>query len=164
MRKIYFIRHAKAADKDSENDFNRDLNERGKKDLALMCDRIKKHKVRADLIISSPAKRCLKTAQKFAEAAKFDGKIDFKDEIYNADTGELFDIIRSLDDSFKSVFLVGHNDSITEICEIISDSAIGNIPTCGIFCIEFGCEFSQISEHSGNALFFDYPKKHKSKG
>lgn len=164
MKKIYFIRHAKAVDKDLEKDFERDLSERGKKDLALMCDRVKKHKVMADLIISSPAKRCLKTAQKFAEAIKFKKKIRFIDEIYSADTDELFKIIRKLDDSYKSVFLVGHNEAITEICEIISDSAIGNIPTCGIFCIEFECQFSEISEHSGKALFFDYPKKHKSKG
>lgn len=161
MKKIYFIRHAKATQDECERDFERDLNERGKKDLALMCSRLKKHKVRVDIIISSPAKRCLKTAKKLAEAVKFKKKIDFIDEIYSADADELFNIIRRLDNSHKSVFLIGHNDAITEICELLSDAVIGNIPTCGIFCIEFDGEFFEISEHSGKALFFDYPKKHK---
>ena len=41
MKKIYFIRHAKAVDESEGSDFERDLSERGKKDLALMCERLK---------------------------------------------------------------------------------------------------------------------------
>ena len=54
MKKIYFIRHAKAVEEGESNDFERDLSERGKKDLALMCERLKKHEVRADAIFASP--------------------------------------------------------------------------------------------------------------
>ena len=50
MKKIYFIRHAKAVEESEGGDFERDLSERGKKDLALMCERLKKHEVRADAI------------------------------------------------------------------------------------------------------------------
>ena len=42
MKKIYFIRHAKAVEDGKSNDLERDLSERGKKDLALMCERLKK--------------------------------------------------------------------------------------------------------------------------
>lgn len=161
MKKIYFIRHAKAAQKDYENDFERDLNERGKKDLALMCDRLKKHKVRVDAIFSSPAKRCAKTASKMADAVKFKSKIEFVDMFYEASVSDMIEFIRELDDRLNSVFIVSHNDTITEICELLSDAVIGNIPTCGIFCIEFECSFKDIKEHENRALFFDYPKKHK---
>ncbi|WP_172201622.1 histidine phosphatase family protein [Campylobacter sp. RM16188] len=163
MKKIYFIRHAKATQKECENDFERDLNERGKKDLALMCDRLKKHKVRAEAIFSSPAKRCVKTANKMADAVKFKEKIKFVDIFYEASVVDMLKFIKGIEDSFSGVFIVSHNDTITEICELLSDAVIGNIPTCGIFCIEFECQFSEISEHSGKALFFDYPKKHKNK-
>ena len=155
MKKIYFIRHAKAVDESEGSDFERDLSERGKKDLALMCERLKKHEVRADAIFSSPAKRCAKTAQKLAEAIKF------KDELYGAQTHELLAFIREFDGKFQSVFVIAHNDAITEICEFLSDAAIGNIPTCGIFCIEFDGSFKELKEHGAKALFFDYPKKHK---
>ena len=155
MKKIYFIRHAKAVDESEGGDFERDLSERGKKDLALMCERLKKHEVGADAIFSSPAKRCAKTAQKLAEAIKF------KDELYGAQTHELLAFIREFDDKFQSVFVVAHNDAITEICELLSDAAIGNIPTCGIFCVEFDSIFKELKEHGAKALFFDYPKKHK---
>ena len=161
MKKIYFIRHAKAVEEGESDDFERDLSERGKKDLVLMCERLKKHEVRADAIFSSSAKRCAKTAQKLTEAIKFKKKIKFKDELYGAQTHELLAFIREFDDKFQSVFIIGHNDAITEICELLSDAAIGNIPTCGIFCVEFDSDFKEIKEHGAKALFFDYPKKHK---
>ena len=161
MKKIYFIRHAKAVDEGEGSDFERDLSERGKKDLALMCERLKKHEVRVDAIFSSPAKRCAKTAQKLAEAVKFKKKIKFKDELYGAQTHELLTFVREFDDKFKNVFIIAHNDAITEICELLSDAAIGNIPTCGIFCVEFNSGFKELKEHGAKALFFDYPKKHK---
>ena len=161
MKKIYFIRHAKAVDESEGGDCERDLSERGKKDLALMCERLKKHEVRVDAIFSSPAKRCAKTAQKLAEAVKFKKKIKFKDELYGAQTNDFLAFIREFDDKFQSVFVVAHNDAITEICELLSDAAIGNIPTCGIFCVEFDSIFKELKEHGAKALFFDYPKKHK---
>ena len=43
MKKIYFIRHAKAVEEGEGSDFERDLSERGKKDLALMCERDRKN-------------------------------------------------------------------------------------------------------------------------
>ena len=155
MKKIYFIRHAKAVDEGEGSDFERDLSDRGKKDLALMCERLKKHEVGTDAIFSSPAKRCAKTAQKLAEAIKF------KDELYGSQTHELLAFIREFDDKFQSAFIIAHNDAITEICELLSDAAIGNIPTCGIFCVEFDSGFNELKEHGAKALFFDYPKKHK---
>lgn len=78
MKKIYFIRHAKAVEESEGGDFERDLSERGKKDLALMCERLKKHEVRADAIFASPAKRCAKTVQKLAAAVKFEKKSNLK--------------------------------------------------------------------------------------
>ncbi|EEF12861.1 putative phosphohistidine phosphatase SixA [Campylobacter rectus RM3267] len=161
MKKIYFIRHAKAVEESEGGDFERDLSERGKKDLALMCERLKKHEVRADAIFASPAKRCAKTVQKLAAAVKFEKKIKFKDELYGAQMHELLEFVRKLDDKFQSVFIVAHNDAITEICELLSDAAIGNIPTCGIFCVKFDGNFKELKEHGAKALFFDYPKKHK---
>ena len=161
MKKIYFIRHAKAGD--GQYDLERDLNERGKKDLALMCDRLKERKIELDAIFSSPAKRCEKTALKMAASIKFDKKIKFKDELYNINFSKILEFVRNVDEKFNEIFIISHNNAITQICEFLSDSAIGNIPTCGIFCIKFDCEFADISEHSGQAVFFEYPKKYKNK-
>jgi len=161
VKKIYFIRHAKA--EEGADDLSRDLNERGKKDLALMCERLKRREVRADAIFSSHAKRCEKTAAKIANALKFTKKVKLKEELYETDSARLLSFINTLDEKFNNIFIIAHNNSIIEICESLSDSAIGNIPTCGVFCIEFNCSFNEIKECGGKALFFDYPKKRDSK-
>lgn len=161
MKRIYFTRHAKA--NEGDDDFNRDLSERGKKDLVIMCQKLKELKISADAIFSSSAKRSEKTAAKIATSIKFNKKIKLKDELYEINLDDFLQFVNSIDEKFNEVFIVSHNNTITEICELLSDSAIGNIPTCGIFCIEFDCEFKQIKPHCGKALFFEYPKKYKEK-
>lgn len=155
MKKIYFIRHAKS-EKNAINDFDRDINQRGKSDAKLMGKRLKKHSVQPDIIFSSTAKRSLKTAAIIAKEINFKKDIIQTDELYEASIQTLKDFISSLKNDLKNIFIIGHNPTLTEICEILSDSSIGNIPTCGIFCIEF----KNFKEH-GKAIFFDYPKKHK---
>jgi len=161
MKRIYFIRHAKA--NEGTDDFNRDLSERGKKDLAFMCERLKEHRINVDAIFSSSAKRSEKTALKMANSVKFDKKIKLKDELYTVTLDSLLKFIKGLNNELNDIFIISHNNAITEVCEFLSDSAIGNIPTCGIFCIKFECDFANITEHCGKALFFEHPKSTRNR-
>ncbi len=62
MKTIYFMRHAKSSWKDPElSDIDEALNKRGRKDAPQMAKYLRKLKVKPDIIISSPAKRALKT-------------------------------------------------------------------------------------------------------
>jgi phosphohistidine phosphatase len=126
-----------------------------------MSERLKRYKVKPDIIISSSAKRAFDTAKIIAEKLKV---VNLKTEpkLYTGTSATYLDIITRISDEHKSVFIVGHNPTITEICESLSGKFVGNIPTCGIFCIEFDVErFSDISSGCGKKLFFDFPKKHK---
>ncbi|ABK83101.1 histidine phosphatase family protein [Campylobacter fetus] len=159
MKKIYFIRHAKAT-KETNNDFDRDLNDKGKINAKFMGKRLKKHSVIPDMIFSSPAKRAIKTANLISKEIGYKKDIKTVKELYEASLESIFKFLNSLNDELNSVFIIGHNPSLTEICEFLSDSDIGNIPTSGIFCIEFEGSFEHIKESHAHALFFDYPKKH----
>ena len=68
-RSLLIVRHAKSSWDDlSQKDFDRPLNDRGKKDAPAMAKRIHKEKnIELDAIISSPAKRAFTTAKFFAE-------------------------------------------------------------------------------------------------
>ena len=58
MKTLLIIRHAKSSwDIASLNDFDRSLNERGKKDAPRMAKRLKEKDIYPDVMISSPAKR-----------------------------------------------------------------------------------------------------------
>ncbi|MBQ3167870.1 MULTISPECIES: histidine phosphatase family protein [Campylobacter] len=159
MKTIYFIRHAKAK-KIADSDFIRELNNKGKEAAKLMSKRLKNRNITPDIIISSPANRTAKTAKIFAKNLKFNKDIKFEKSLYEASIKEYLDIIKQIDSTVDTVFIVGHNDTLTQICELLSDSHIGNIPTAGVFGIEFDVmEFKEIEARTGKVLLFDYPKK-----
>ena len=114
------------------------MNNRGKRDAPKMGKRLAKREVTPDLILSSPAKRALKTAQLIAK------KLDYKlqdivvdERLYATGADELLHLIRKLGAKPKSVMLVGHNPELTELAHHLS-SKITHLPTCAIaeFTIE----------------------------
>lgn len=163
MKKIYLIRHAKSSWKNSGlKDIDRPLNKRGKRDAPFMGKRLYKYKVHPDLIISSPAKRAFKTAKAIAEQTDYPvHKIIRSDILYLASIKEFMKTITNIKDNISSVFIISHNPGITDLAEYLSGKFIDNIPTCGVYCIEFESEsWTNIKENSGKKVFFDYPKKH----
>ncbi|MBK9061174.1 MAG: histidine phosphatase family protein [Flavobacteriales bacterium] len=69
MRTLYIVRHAKSSWADpGMSDFDRPLNERGMHDAPMMAERFDGRLEPVDLLMSSPAKRALTTANFFAAA------------------------------------------------------------------------------------------------
>src|SRR5438477_12332525 len=73
MKTLFLVRHAKSSrDEPALPDKDRPLKDRGKRDAPKMGERLAKRDVVRNLILSSPAKRALKTAQIIAK------KLDYK--------------------------------------------------------------------------------------
>ncbi len=134
MRTLYLIRHAKSSwDNPGLRDFNRPLNDRGFREAPIMAQLLADQGVVPDLIVSSPARRALTTAQFFA--AQFgiaEGEIVREPDIYEAAPSDILRIISGLPDRAGVVCLFGHNPTFTEVANLFSESFIDNIPTCGI--------------------------------
>jgi len=164
MKRLFLIRHAKSSWGDPDRaDIDRPLNERGKRDAPVMGERLKKeHKAKPDLIISSPAKRALRTAKIIATALDYpEGKIEIKASLYASGVPAMLDVIRHLDDSLGEVMLFGHNPDLTSLANYLSNQQVENIPTCGIFCVDFDIKsWKDMKNQKGIFKFFDYPKKH----
>lgn len=157
MKKIYFIRHAKAK-KDGKTDFLRALNDRGVKNAKELSTKLKELEILPDIIFSSSAVRALSTANIIAD--KLSKKVLEKDELYDISTKKLLEFVRAINSEFDTVFIVGHNPAMLEISELLSDSAIGKMPTCAIFGIKFDAlKFEDIKEHSGEVILYNYPVK-----
>ncbi len=68
MKTLYLVRHAKSSwSNPALSDFDRGLNKRGKRNAPVMGKRMVVDGVKPDLIVSSPAKRALKTARIIAK-------------------------------------------------------------------------------------------------
>jgi phosphohistidine phosphatase len=162
-RTIYLVRHAKSCWDDARlKDIDRPLNKRGLRDAPDMGKRLHEKGIQVQLIFSSPAKRAYHTASIIAGEIQFDPrKIIHHEEIYEATTKDLLNIIQAFDDSMKSVMLVGHNPGFTALANYLTKEYFDNVPTCGIVAISFSSSWNQIGRNSGKLIFFDYPKKNR---
>lgn len=163
MKTIYLIRHAKSSwNEIGMSDFDRPLNKRGKKDLPYMANRLQEFGIKPDLILSSPAKRAVKTTKEIAQTVGYNEEnIVYEESLYDSNYTNYRYLLDSLDDKIDSIFIIAHNPTLTDVGEKLSGAILTNIPTCSIVAIEFDVtSFKDIEEESGKILFFDYPKKH----
>ena len=161
MKTLILIRHAKSDwSGDGLPDFDRPLNERGKKDAPVMATRLLDKKIPVDLFIASPAKRAAKTARYFAEAyGKTKADILFKEELYLPATDVFYKVIEHMSDAFNHVALFSHNNGITDFANELTVARIDNIPTCGIFAVNIHCDhWKDFREAQKEFWFFDSPK------
>jgi phosphohistidine phosphatase len=164
MKTLYVVRHAKSSwDAPGLDDFDRPLNERGKKDAPRMGKRLSKKQIRPDLLLSSPAKRAWSTCKRIAEELHYpEKKIVTETNLYHADEEEIFSVIQKVDDKHNTLMIFGHNPGLTDFVNALSEEKIeiDIIPTCGIVSFSLKIDsWTKISNGIGEVNFFDYPKR-----
>lgn len=161
MKTLYLLRHAKSSWNDSElRDFERPLAKRGLNDAPVMASRLMNRKKFVGCIISSPANRAKATAKIFAEHIGYPiGDIISNPELYFAGVGMFLKSVLSIDDHFESAMLVGHNPSLTEFANMMANTAINNVPTCGLVELSLPIErWTEADTGIATLVDFDYPK------
>lgn len=161
MKVLILVRHAKSDwGNPGLSDFDRPLNERGKKDAPAMAKRLAEKKISIDAIVSSPAKRAAKTAKAFAEELGIKKKhFECKEALYLAAPSVFYDVVEKLDDDYGTVALFSHNEGITDFANQLTDTRIDNIPTCGVFAVKARCDkWADFRNADKEFWFFDYPK------
>lgn len=159
---LFLVRHAKSSWKDPGlADQDRPLNKRGKRDASEMAGRVARRPNQPELIVASPALRAVTTAEVMAvELGLEPSTIARNDQIYDAGPAQLLDVIRSFDDRFARVMVVGHNPGLTEAVNLLAGSAIENLPTCGVVVLRFDTQsWADVRSQSAELLDLDYPKK-----
>ena len=160
MKHLYLIRHAKSDWSDeSQSDFDRGLNKRGKKAIFTMSDALQKKKVMPDLILSSSAKRAKLTAKGLANEMEYQGEIKYIDALYMAEPIEVISIIQKIKDKYDNVFIVGHNPETTELTDLLLDDYIDNVPTLGVVALQLPIKhWKKFKPEKVKLDFFIYPK------
>lgn len=161
MKTLLLIRHAKSDWNDASlSDFDRPLNERGKRDAPLMAQRLLDKKISIDLFVSSPAKRAKKTAAIFAEVYGLDKKqVQLYDELYLAPETVFTAVINKLNNNARAVAVFAHNPGITDFANSLTNTRIDDMPTCCIFAVQADCtSWNEFAAAKKAFLFVDYPK------
>ena len=161
MKTLLLVRHAKSSwDNLSISDEERPLNERGRKNAPEMASRLRKRKIDIDVILSSPAKRALTTAEYFAEEYGLKkNKLIIVPELYMAGKETFLNVIRNAPGKAVNVAVFSHNNGITEFANLLSKTKVDDMPTCSVFAVKCPIrDWSEFDVGNNEYYFFDYPK------
>lgn len=162
FKTLLVIRHAKSSwDIGTLSDFERPLNDRGKRDAPEMAKRLKDKNILIDAFVASPAKRAKKTAEFFVEEyGRSKEDIIFIPRLYHAPADVFFEVAENLQDHFNTVAVFSHNPGITEFVNMLTeDIRLDNMPTCGIMAVKLPApSWKHFGKTKKEFLFFDYPK------
>ena len=152
MKQILIMRHAKSDwNNSAQSDFERPLNERGRKVAPLMGNLLKKKKLIPELILSSTAERASETTHAIARECELSGdEIVFIGDFYNGYITEVTDKIKKVDDKISRVMVVGHNPTWTNLVTHLSGE-FSEMKTAEICVLEFDGNWSMIGK--GTARF-----------
>jgi len=160
IKRLFLIRHAKAElGSDTLQDIDRPLSLRGYEAAHFMSRHMKgNHHPHA--MISSPAIRAISTALIFAREFEFpENLLQLNGSFYESTVENLVTQIAGFDDACEHIFMFGHNPSITQLANILTESRIDHVPTCGIVGIDIGASTWKALDKA-KLHFFDYPKNH----
>jgi phosphohistidine phosphatase len=161
MKTLFLVRHAKSSwDDVTLADEDRPLNDRGKRDAPKMGKRLARRQMRVDLMLSSPARRAIKTARLIA------AKLDYKrkdilvvERLYPGAVSDLLKIVRGLGNKVDRVMLVGHHPAISQLAHRFS-SDIAHMPTCAVAHFEFDAtKWRDVRRSVLAAASFERPRR-----
>lgn len=147
MKMLYLLRHAKSSWSEHTDDYQRKLKKRGIEDAKLMAAEISKMLPLPELIVSSDAERAQSTARFFREAWKMEEEnFVLENRLYEFQGGAVLKYIKTLDEQFNRVMVVGHNYALTAVVNFLSQTTIEDLPTCGFVALRFNTDkWSDVS-------------------
>jgi phosphohistidine phosphatase len=161
MKTLILVRHAKSDWKAAyEDDFDRPLNERGKRDALNMAERVHQKGIRIQRIVTSPARRARKTARAFSDRYEKDSVATVEiPELYLADAIDISGVVGNLPDHADTIALFGHNPGITVYANAQGVVRIDEMPTCSVLALSADVEhWADFDRAEKRFLFFDRPK------
>lgn len=112
MKTLGLLRHAKSDTDDlALRDFDRGLNDRGRRGAAVMGGHIRAHGIAWDRLLASPAERVKRTL----DATRLQVPVTWDEHLYLADSDALIEVLRSLEGDPAAVLIAGHNPGLQEL-------------------------------------------------
>ncbi len=164
MKKLIIIRHCKSSWLDpSLSDYERPLNKRGRNDGYKMSNELSKKIKHVDLLISSSSKRTKLTSNIFIDKININ-EIEYRDDFYHSSSENIISILEKINNSFKSVIIIGHNPGFTDLVNKLTNINLFNLPTTGVVIVNLNIKnWDQIlTKNTGYEIsWIKFPKELK---
>lgn len=162
-RTLIVMRHAKTEMQQfGQKDFDRNLQERGKKDAALIAKRLADHGFKPDLILTSSANRTEQTTAIVKASASFETiATQSLPQLYHATTGVIETAVMAVDDRVQTLMIVGHNPGISEfVYHCNPDVVVHDMPTSSVVVFNFNADnWQDFATAKKKIELYDYPKQ-----
>ena len=140
MKRLLLLRHAKSSwDDASLDDWERPLNDRGRRDAPPVGEWLRDHLRQPDAIITSDAVRARTTAEAVAKAAGYSREIVIEPSLYLATPQAVLDLLNAVPDEAQTVLVVGHNPGLEELVRQLTGKYHA-MPTAALIELELPIE------------------------
>ena len=165
MKILALLRHAKSDwDDMAKRDFDRGLNDRGRKGAKLIGKHIRQHGIQWDAVLASPAERVKRTL----DEAMPDAEVTFDARLYLASSDTIFETVATQAGEADTMLVVGHNPGLQEVLfELVPPSAENELfdeasrkfPTAAFAVLECDIDsWDDLKEGSGKLVHFARPR------
>ncbi|MCF8357367.1 MAG: histidine phosphatase family protein [Prolixibacteraceae bacterium] len=164
LKRLIIVRHAKAERGGYDNDYYRELTERGVNDAHNVAKDLLEWDIVPGKMVSSPATRALTTARIFAGELNFDEKniVEIEELYFEYTSGEFVELVQETPDDVANLFIFGHNPFMYYMAKYMCNNFMGDMPTCSTVVIDYKIErWKQAQPGEGNFFLHLYPKLYK---
>jgi phosphohistidine phosphatase len=122
VKRLLVLRHAKSSWADTSlDDWQRPLNDRGRRDAPRVGAWLRDRSLVPDLIVTSDAVRARETASAVATAAGYTREIVVEPSLYHATPADAVAVLKSLgNQTARTVLVVGHNPGLEGLVSRLS--------------------------------------------
>lgn len=163
MRELWLLRHGKS-DRDAVGpDFDRPLKPRGRRAAQRLGEWLQARRPRPDLVITSPARRALNTAQLICDALKLHEPPTPEQRLYFSGAEEIKNVLAECPPTTQCVMLVGHNPDLEELLtELVGEDNLPKVeklmPTAALARLEMPDDWSNLEAECAELIDILYPK------
>ncbi|MYS80655.1 SixA phosphatase family protein [Embleya scabrispora] len=163
-RRLVLLRHGKSEWSD-EDDHERPLAERGRKDAPNAGRRLAAAGIVLDLALCSTAARCRETWKLAVGELPQRPRTVYEDRLYEASLGELLALVNETSDEVADLLLIGHNPGMHALADALAGEAEGDLlprlnrsgfPTSAIAVLTFAGSWKSV-EHGVARLVAFWP-------
>lgn len=153
MKQLLILRHAKSSWADSSiSDWQRPLNERGRRDAPRAGAWLRERGLLPDVIVTSDAVRARTTAQEVAEAAGYSQQIIVEPSLYHATPSDVLAVLDRIRSETRTVLIVGHNPGLEELVQQLTGED-HDLPTAALVHIAVAIDaWSEIKTASDASI------------
>lgn len=163
-RSITLIRHAKSSWNDSSlTDFERPLNNRGRKDAPRIGQYLANAGIDFDRVLCSEAARARETLRGLRTMLELDDHdIEYHEDLYLSSPATIRTIIAEHAAGKRDIAVIAHNPGLEILARELSGCTIDRMPTCSVVRLSFAADdisWDLVLQRTGEVELYLLPRE-----